>query len=379
MSNPGVRNLALLEASASTARVLNLRQVALDRQGDAEVVRAPFFQHPALNRSLVVKHHLRRNEADLFDKPRSSATKVLLPIDQQNLRAGARFFFVGQRDYTAIMQHDLGLSGADNRDLRMLHFLSEIPSFDPFLLREQLRRRGFEVAPGYFSVSAADTARMMSFAQAEIQPLVDIAFPQISAAGAPADVLARKLLSNVEDVGLEPLRHVLHLDQQQFAEGVFCWKAFLYYKWRLLELAPKINAVTAEVSSIRPHKRGTGDTSDYIYGARANIHTAVITACRNVSQTLKLYDAAYGGLIKQGDGRGFRDFLLQAPDRFIQLGEELASVDHLISFWQYRFPDHHRSNVSADELANIFRDFENSLRIQPKAQSLDSVAGAWGG
>ena len=88
-------------------------------------------------------------------------------------------------------------------------------------------------------------------------------------------------------------------------------------------------------------------------------------ATRGVTQTLRLYDVAYNGLIKQGDGKGFRDFLLQAPARFSKLGEELAAVDHMVSFWQYRFPAARTPTVSVDELATIFRDFEAGLRVQP--------------
>jgi hypothetical protein len=371
MSNNGVRNLSLLDTGGSTARVLNLRHVAITHHDDPDFLARPFFQLPILNRSLIVKHHLRGNEVEMFVEPRRSATKVLLPIDHQNLRAGAKYFFIGQRDYAGMMKWDLGLSDPACHDLQMLNFLSEIPSFDPFLLREQIRRRHFDVAPCYFNVSTADTQRMLSFAQAEIQPLCDIAFKDLS--GTAGGLLAQRLLANTDDAALQPLRLVLHLDADQFAESMFCWKAFLYYKWKLTELAPQISEVTAHLATIRPAKRGTADTQTYISGARANIQEAVTTACRHVSQTLRLYDIAYNGLIRKGDAMGFRTFLLGAPARFTQLGEELAAVDHIVSFWRYRFPYHQHSMVSADELANIFRDFESGLHIQPKPLPMRDV------
>ena len=365
MSDPGFRNLALLDMTASTARVLNLRHSAIHHAHDPELQRCPFFANPALNRSIIVKHHLRGNEAEAFDHVRTAATKVLLPIDHDNLRAGAKYFFVGQRDYHATLEHEFALADPEAHDLQLLRFLDEIPSFDPFLLREQLRRRGQDPATCYFNVSRADTNRMLSFAQAEIQPLVDIAFSNTLGA---SETLARKLLSNAGDSALAPLRQVLHLDFEQFAEGVFCWKAFLYYKWKLLHLTPGIERVSAELATIRPFKRGDPDLHDYLVGARGNLRRAVTAATRSVSNTLRLYDIAYNGLIRQGDGRGFRDFLLQAPARFSKLGVELAAVDHMVSFWNYRFPAARAPAVSVDELAGIFRDFENGLRLQPAAR-----------
>ncbi len=364
MNDPGFRNLALLDMTASTARVLNLRHTTLHNAGDPDLALRPFFAHPALNRSIVVKHHLRRNEVEAFDHVRTSATKILMPIDHDNLRAGAKYFFIGQRDYDEVMGAEFGLT-EDAPDLHLLRFLDDAPSFDPFLLREQLRRRGLNPAPCYFNVSQADTARMLSFAQAEIQPLVDIAFSNTLGA---SGTLARKILSNAGDAALAPLRQVLHLDVEQFAEGVFCWKAFLYYKWKLIHLQPGIDRVGAELATIRPLKHGDPDLHEYIGGARANLQRAMAAGARSVTQTLRLYDVAYNGLIKQGDGVGFRDFLLQAPARFSKLGEELAAVDHMVSFWQYRFPITRAPKVSVDELATIFRDFEAGLRVQPVAQ-----------
>ncbi len=364
MSDPGFRNLALLEMSASTSRVLNLRHTAIHNAGDPDLALRPFFENPALNRGIVIKHHLRRNELEAFEQPRTSATKVVLPIDHLNLRAGAKYFFVGQRDYEDVLEHEFGMSGPDTADLHLLKFLDELPSFDPFLLREQMRRRGLDPAPCYFNVSVADTMRMLSFAQAEIQPLVDMAFSNSLGA---SETLARKLLSNAGDSALEPLRGVLHLGPTQFAEGVFCWKAFLYYKWKLVHLRPGFERVSTEMAAIRPLRRGDPDLHAYVDGARANLQRAMSLATRSVSQTLQLYDIAYNGLIKEGDGKGFRDFLLQAPARFSRLGEELASVDHIVSFWQYRFPDVRSPAVSVDELAAIFRDFETGLRIAAPA------------
>ena len=155
---------------------------------------------------------------------------------------------------------------------------------------------------------------------------------------------------------------------EAFAEGVFCWKAFLYYKWRLIHLKPGIDRVNGELVTIRPLRRGDPDLHDYVEGARANLQRATAAGVRSVTQTLRLYDMAYNGLIKEGDGVGFRDFLLQAPARFSKLGEELAAVDHMVSFWQYRFPVSRKPTVTVDELATIFRDFEAGLRVQPARQ-----------
>ena len=89
------RSLSSLEDSASTARVLNLRKVYADFSEDPAYQKAPFFQNPVLNRSLIVKHRLRQNERDDFVVARNVATKLIIPIDTTDLKLGAQYVFVG--------------------------------------------------------------------------------------------------------------------------------------------------------------------------------------------------------------------------------------------------------------------------------------------
>ena len=86
LSDKAVRNLSHLEDSASTARVLNLLRVYRRRQNDPAYTEAPFFKNVTLNRSLILKHRLRRDERELFLDGRQIATKIIVPIDGQDLR-----------------------------------------------------------------------------------------------------------------------------------------------------------------------------------------------------------------------------------------------------------------------------------------------------
>jgi hypothetical protein len=82
-----------------------------------------------------------------------------------------------------------------------------------------------------------------------------------------------------------------------------------------------------------------------------------------VEESLKVYDRAYARLIEARDPGSFRDFLLQAPNMFVKLGERLGVIDHVASFWAYRFPPGRPPAVSAAELMDIFLDFEESLGL----------------
>jgi hypothetical protein len=361
MKDRSVRSLIDLEGSASTARVLNLRFGALRMRQSEEPAGRPFFQNPRLNISIILKHRLRGNEVNEFREYRQTATKILFPIDPKDLRVGARYIFVGQKNFLPSMHAAFGALEEDGQDLRTLNLLDELPSLDPFLLREQLKRHGIEPDLSYFDISEADSSRMSAFVERELGPLLTLTFQTEAAGSLHTAKFAHKLLSATVDADLEPLRATLQLDEKQYSEGVFCWKAFLYYKWQLSELLPKAQQVLRELGTIRPVGPMDSEAKAFIASAREQIRDAIAASCRNVQASLKLYDIAYRGLTGEKDPRQFRDFLLRAPDMFRDLGERLAGIEHVVSFWRFRFPDGAASMVGVEELIDILMDFANGL------------------
>ncbi len=69
-------------------------------------------------------------------------------MDRGDLKAGGRWAFVGERGYDSILAQLIGEVGVDGAvDKKTLEALDQIPSFDPFLLREHLRRTGCRRGP----------------------------------------------------------------------------------------------------------------------------------------------------------------------------------------------------------------------------------------
>lgn len=359
MTDRTIRNLAHLRRSASTARVLNLLNVYNEHQHDPDWYARPFFRSPALNRGLIIKHRLRRDELDLFHSRRHVATKVVLPIDSSDLKAGGHFVFVGQRGFEQMMQEAFGI-GVEHPDMTTLALLDRLPSLDPFLLREQLKRAGTEPAPCYFSISEHDMERMIRFVEDEIRPLVALSVGYSLAAVGSTRRLAGKILSSDPGDRMEALRQTLQLSPDQYDEGVFCWKGFLYYKWVLGSLAADIAGVADAISKVQTV--GTADQTEreYLDRGRGVLRARIQKTSQDVALTLKIYDDAYASLTILGEPTAFRDFLLRAPGMFNRLGDQLGAIQHIVSFWQFRFGPR-TANVSPEELIDIFMDFETGL------------------
>ncbi len=334
---------------------------------DAPEYRAqPMFRNPILNRALFVKHRLRENEIELFANYRTSATKILLPIDGADLNSGGHSTFIGQRGYEGILHDLVGEAGAEGlNDRKTLEVLDRVPSLDPFLLREQLRRHSLHPAACYFDISPGDARRMFAFMNDELGALVKLSMGSGEGFTASTAVLVQKILSDAAPEDMEPLRMVLRLDRRDFLEGLFCWKGFLYYKWRLVEIMMDQPRLLSEIAQIRPLGFGELPVKAYIAEARDRIIKAIRAFCRSVQDAIKVYDDAYAKLTQAGDPGAFREFLLEAPTMFINLGERLGVLDHVSSFWSLRFrgADSGVHALSYDELMDIFVDFEDSLGL----------------
>jgi hypothetical protein len=352
---------------------LNLLRV-WQRHGDENIYRAnPFFRNPVLNRSFVVKHRLRPNERDAFYDARSVATKIILPIDISDLRSGARSFFIGQKGYAEVLEDLFGtVASANQLDMELLALLDSLPSLDPFLMRERLKRSGYAPARIYFDVTDADTLKMFEFVRHEITPLIGMSFSGSGASALmneKATKLALKILADATDEEMEPLRLGMGLDRATFDEGIFCWKGFIYYKWVMNELAPLVRPVIEEIARVTPVGPCNDDDRVTITACKGRLVRGVSAACDTVRTTLKVYDDAYADLTRNGQPLAFRNFLLTAPALFSELGERLAAVQHVVSFWRFRFPPGQRPKPTAEELADILVDFEASLVFDPAQEA----------
>jgi len=361
LTDRAVRNLANLRKSASTARVLNLLHVWRQHGQTQDWKSQPLFSNQMLNKALLIKHRLRRNETEQFRVRRHVATKIVLPIDGEDLRIGGRYLFVDQIGFEKAMEESFGISPL-HPDRQTLALIDELPSLDPFLLREQLRRSGQTPAACYFSLSEADVARMTAFVADEIRPLVDLSvgLDNDLSTENPVARMTAKMMSNSAGEDLSALGQTLQLPPHEYEEGVFCWKGFLYYKWAMQNVTGEIGSVVDSVHRVRAS--GPVDVEQYaeIDRAREKIRHRILMTCEATADMLRVYDAAFRGLTQEGRPTAFREFLRDAPLLFARLGERLGAVQHIVSFWNYRMaPD--KPPLTADELIDLLSDFEMSL------------------
>lgn len=357
------RSLRALERTASTSRVLNLLAIQAQSGHRPDHGEAPLFRNRILNSALVVKHRLRADDLFLFDEIRPNATKIIIPFERSDLGLGGQSFFVGQRGWVDLLREACNEYSDMGRDLATLRLIDQLPSLDPFLLREHLRRHGQMVAPCYFALSGADLEQMQSFVSVQIAQLIDLAFQETGRVvpGAYAARLVEALLSTDVDGRLEPLRETLVMDGESFKEGVFSWKGFLYYKWMLTRLWPELDAVGGEIARLTVTGNRDLETARYVEDTRKRLRRGIVVERKAILRSLEIYDRAFEDLIDNSRPQAFRAFLLRAPEMFLSLGEKVGVIAHIASFWRYRFPFGQPLVADIGEAVDILQDFDAGL------------------
>ena len=351
-------SLANLSRSCSTDRVLNLTSVHRDFRDTPEYGQAPLFRNQRLNKSIFLKHTLRIHEREAMIGRRMTVTKVILPFDTSDLTLGGFSCFLNDPDIERNIASQFGsdiASESFRRDMQVLRIMDTLPTFDPFLLRERLKRDGMTVARCYFDLSEADATRMRDYVQSEIQKIVRLALNGENGLLDQASTMTHKLMTDETASSLEPLRKVLQLSGEEWRDGVFAWKGFLYYSWnidattkfmpelqrQLLEARVK-GATRSELKEIDAIRRRISCCLTYLHGV--------------ATDGVNLYRQAYKDLL-DGKPRSFQEFLQNAPARFLEVGEAFGMIMHLKSFWQFRFKAH-KGSIPADEALEIHRDLD---------------------
>ena len=236
------RSVRFLQAlgRASTSRVLNLGHIARTNKDNPEHAEKPLFRSPTVNTAFILKHRTRSDEDYMFTPPRAVATKILMPFDLDDMRAGGRSLFIEERGFIESLREAGKYRDGENleHDLVVLRLMNALPSLDPFLLREHLRNHHIDVAPCYFAISEGDQARMHAFVAAELSRLIVMASGGQDT-GIGIERMVSAMLSSKVDEKLEPLRQTLGLTGEDFREGVFSWRGF-HYKWSIENFWPEV-------------------------------------------------------------------------------------------------------------------------------------------
>lgn len=364
MTKDQVRSLASLDNVISSSRVLNLNKVYKKNRVSSEYKQKPIFSNTQLNRAILLKHRLRPSERAEFSDGRSVATKILFPLDRMEIKLGAQYLFVGQKDFEQrlceILQEKIVNLGGD---IAILNLLDSIPSLDSYLLRQFLEQGGIRPADCYLENSSADQNPVQQFVLNEISTLVKMSFGP-GDNGEKARALIDNLMSANAAETTDVLRKSLQMEPVDYRRGLFFWKAILFYKWQIKKIAPTSGKIFREIRRTRPTGLANKEDRTIIESMRNAIAYKFSLVCAEADSALSIYENAYNDFIYNGNPVGFREFLISSPLLFNEIGQSYNDISHIVNFWKFR-PQKGRSvAVILEMLASTLAELDSLFNLK---------------
>jgi hypothetical protein len=360
----GVRDLAEVLEKAESSRVLNLSQIAAAAGDDIDHDELPFFENRVLNRSIIMKAAAPTDDVVRFTKIASRVTKVIFPLDRNDLSLGGLYGLVGQKNFTDLMsRHLTGSQRLSERDERVLDMIDELPTLDPFLLYALLKSHRLEVARVYFQLSEADQNSIQKDMAVAFSPLVSLCFPNSGFEEERARVFIDKILNFEDSPEIEALRAAFRLEPDAFAMAMFAWRGIIYYKWKSQTLRAGLNRIIDKFARIRLVEQGGASNLRALEASRTKIVDMAKTAAASVQETIDRYDAVFLDFVRRREVDQFREFLMGASSLFLNCGQSVAVIEHTINFFESRADTGRGAAVATQEFAEMLIELQDELGL----------------
>lgn len=328
LAHQRVRDLALVRESGGSPRFFD---IAL-RAERAKAAHAPLlFQTAPLNRVILIKHTLRAREREELVTKRRTATKLVFPIDLQDLSLGGYSLFVEETGFDRLLSRFLGdASGVRGlpEDLERLKLIAGAPMFDPFLLRERFRMSGQKADESWFALHPAREKKLNETVFDHIRAMF------LGATGDPhlaekfAEGFCYKIFTDEFADYADRLTAFFGMEAGETVEALFAWKAVLYHRMAFKELQGRIVSELNLLLGASCLEDAAPDERDYMLKVQNRLRRTVRRCYKTAWLALARYNAAYAEFTEGQRPAAFLDFLRDSPKIALTLGENIALMMH---------------------------------------------------
>ena len=331
-----------LESGAS--RVFNCLQItrALREQLKRDV--APdelFFSSRPLNNIILIKETNATGEkgADPFDDPLPVRTKVFVPYNAENPYEGGQSSFTDDARFEEALAYMVGNGRVDGdsfeRDLRRIRTLEQLPSLDPFLLRDRFAMSGDKVNEAYFRLSEEDWRAIRAHMR---ERFVLIGRFATQGKGEVSDATIDMLVDRIwEARNLEPLFPLLAafgLPADRAGEFFYSWKGIGFFDYEFTRNTKLVRAFSQWIQSAQPSGYADREASEAIEASRSHVRTRMRSMLGDTLQTLGEFNTSFDQLFRKREtAANFSNFMLHSRRHFWRLGNNLNGIYHVLTLW----------------------------------------------
>jgi hypothetical protein len=384
--------------SSGASRILNtIEKTALVEEQAAAAGEEPkrLFRHKALNQTVFIKRPkdapataagvLAPTTAEVLENGEIKTitidtrqarvekgdigTTCYVPFDDANIATGGNSFELDGKNRKEALLDILGFdsaleSEAVKTDLALLKTLVELPSLDPFLLKERVISVGADVSELYFDIDESEFEEIKNYIIKKFRPITQrVIDPNSKNASETAEQFIMKLWDGRDLDYLKPITSVFRLPAESAGEIYYSWKGVTYYEFQykrgqrpLLEFAAWL-----QKDAVPSHYVKADDRAEFERMSR-DIAGAFARHLKNASEILKIYNDSYEDLfVRGGDPRPFIDFLKQSSTMFWDISASISAINHGVSVWQQRTKRTKENRLTADELNALLSILERVI------------------
>jgi|GEM_PF-840442 hypothetical protein len=264
-------------------------------------------------------------------------------------------------------------------DQRVLEVLSQLPTFDPFLLLSQRREMEVDrkISAGYFDITEEDWVMIRRPVMEKISILVskanqdqrvDVFKQYIGEKVDEADEARRLMTSAVIDSiwrgeatdGCRQLIKSFRLDEDNTAEILFAWKGINYYEYQYDKYQPRFidffrwlgsnESLPRDIDSLQ------ASAVDRFNFRRDRARKLIRATHATVTKIIKDYNDSFAQLVDDDQPKHFQGFLAQAPKNFLTVGLAIGVLAHTATAWSDVTQEGRRPSIKAADL-EPFYDF----------------------
>lgn len=302
-------------------------------------------------RTFTVDTRVRVEKGDI-------ATVVYIPYDPNNVSDGGNSFELGGRGRTQAL---LDIAGFDARadsdsvrsDLRLLEVIENLPSLDPFLLKDRVAVENLTVPEEYFTIPEAEFQDIKAYILTKFRPITErVVDPNSRNAAQVTEQFIMKLWEAKDLDYLRPITDVFRIDPSQAADIYYSWKGVTYYEYQykrgqrtMLGFADWLHSRAVPSHYVKANLR------EELEESVRDVAGAFARHLKNSSDILRIYNQGYENLfVKGGEARLFIEFLRDSSTFFWDIAASISALNHGVSVWNQRTRNASEGKLTADEL-----------------------------
>lgn len=306
------------------------------------------FRNKYLNNCIVLKTVV----ATRHDRRRVYATDTLIyfPFNAKNIYEGGDSVLFSDPRRDELLSQKCGFDPDDpdqrddiEHDQSLLEMLADIPTLDPFLLREkatQLDLEG-EINPVYFNLTQAEWSAFQAPIREKIDALVRKALGvthnlETSDIAAHVSNFLDKIWEARDIENIEAFVDSMDMPRDRAPELFFAWKAICYYQAQSRALEPSLKRLFQWIGSPSTSMPIDQRTLPEELLAQTEAEITLLKQrmreyYRETKSIFDIYEDSYHQFIEQGNPKPFKRFLGDAQEQFLALAACLSANAHAVN------------------------------------------------